>query len=254
MTTTEARLRVGAVFPDDAWVVADAGALVDDFGSYMPRGVDLMAASTPAPNRTNSVEFGVWLAENGDIEESARRLTVRTSPDVLAYYCTTVSFVRGVGGDEDIARRMTDATGLPATTTSTAMLAALRAVGARRVALASPYMPDVEEKLIAFLAGHGIETVNSVALNLPLDHSIVPQADILAAARRADRATADAVFISCTGQRLHAHLDDIEGSLGKPVLAANQVTSWHALAIAGWADRWRGPGRALGQVGTRALR
>jgi maleate isomerase len=180
-------------------------------------------------------------------------LTVRTSPDVLAYYCTTVSFVRGVGGDEDISRRMTDATGLPATTTSTAMLAALRAVGARRVALASPYMPDVEEKLIAFLAGHGIETVNSVALNLPLDHSIVPQADILAAARRADRATADAVFISCTGQRLHAHLDDIEASLGKPVLAANQVTSWHALAIAGWADRWRGPGRALGQVGPRAL-
>src|SRR4051812_30599383 len=171
MTTLGARLRVGAVFPDDAWVVADAGALVDDFGSYMPDGVDLVAASTPAPNRTNSVEFGVWLAENGDIEEAARRLTVRTAPDVLAYYCTTVSFVRGIGGDEEIARRMTEATALPATTTSTAMVAALQAVGARRVALASPYMPDVEQKLIEFLAGHGIETVNSVALNLPLDHS-----------------------------------------------------------------------------------
>src|SRR3990170_3194807 len=194
MATTETRPRVGAIYPDDAWVAADAAAMVDDFRSYMPAGVDLVAASTPAPNRTNSVEFGVWLAENGDIEESARRLMVRAGPDVLAYYCTTVSFVRGPGGDSDIARRMTDATGLPATTTSTAMIAALHAIGARRVALASPYMPDVEGKLIDFLAAHDIETVKSVALNLPLDHAIVPQADILGAARHADRDTADAVF------------------------------------------------------------
>lgn len=251
MATFETRPRVGAVFPDDAWVVSDAAAMVDDFRSYMPDGVDLVAASAPAPNRTNTVEFGIWLAENGDIEEAARRLTVRAAPHVLAYYCTTVSFVRGVGGDADIVRRMTETTGLPATTTSTSMLAALRAVGARRVALASPYMPDVEQKLIEFLAGHEIETVSSVALNLPLDHSIVAQADILEAARRADRDTADAVFISCTGQRLSAHLEDIEASLGKPVLAANQVTSWHALVIGGWADRWRGPGLALRQPGSR---
>jgi len=247
MSSAEPRPRVGAVFPDDAWVVSDAAALVDDFRSYMPDGIDLVAAAVPAPNRTNTVEFGIWLAENGEIEEAARRLTVRESPDVLAYYCTTVSFVRGVGGDTDIARRMADLTGRPATTTSTAMLAALRAVGARRVSLASPYLSDVEQKLIEFLAANDIETVNSVALNLPLDHSIVAQDDILAAARRADRDTADAVFISCTGQRLHAHLDGIETSLGKPVLAANQVTSWHALTIGGWQDRWSGPGRALGR-------
>ena len=103
----------------------------------------------------------------------------------------------------------------------------------------------MERKLIDFLAAHGIETVNSVALNLPVNHSIVPQDDILDAARRADRPDADAVFISCTGQRLNAYLDGIEASLGKPVLAANQVTAWHALVIAGLGDRWAGPGRAL---------
>ena len=241
----ERRPVVGAVFPDDAWVEDDAAALVDDFRSYMPPGFDLVAATTPAPNRTNSVEFGVWLAENGDIEESARRLTVRKAPDVIGYFCTTVSFVRGLGGDTDISRRVTQMTGRPATTTSTAMVAALRKIGARRVALASPYMPDVEQKLIAFLAAHDIEAVNSVALNLPLDHSIVAQDDILGAARAANRPEADAVFISCTGQRLNAYLDDIEAALGKPVLAANQVTAWHALTVGGWADRWEGPGRAL---------
>ena len=39
------------------------------------------------------MDFGVWLAENGDIEEAARRLTVRKAPDVIGYFCTTVSFV-----------------------------------------------------------------------------------------------------------------------------------------------------------------
>jgi maleate isomerase len=242
------RPRVGAVYPDDAWVDADAQALVDDFRSYMPSGVDLVAAATPAPNRTNTVEFGVWLAENGDIEEAARRLHVRADPDVFGYFCTTVSFVRGRGGDADIARRMTGKTGRPATTTSTAMIAALRAIGAQRVALASPYMPDVERALIAFLAEHDIEAVSSVALNLPLDHSIVDQADILGAARGADRDAADAVFISCTGQRLNAYLDGIATSLGKPVLAANQVTAWHALTLGGWADQWTGPCDQLRQA------
>ena len=241
----ERRVVVGAVFPDDAWVADDAAALVTDFRTYMPAGVELVAASTPCPNRTNSVELGVWLAENGDIEEAARRLTVRAAPDVVGYFCTTVSFVRGLGGDEEIARRVTAQTGLPATTTSTGMVAALRHVGARRIAVASPYMPDVEAKLIEFLTASGFEVVKSVALNLPLDHSIVPQADILGAARAADAPDADAVFISCTGQRLAHHLDAIEGQLGKPVLAANQVTAWHALTLIGLGAAWTGPGPAL---------
>ena len=236
---------VGAVFPDDAWVEDDAAALVDDFRSYMPAGVELVGASTPAPPRENTVEFGVWLAENGDIEDSARRLTVRKGPDVIGYFCTTVSFVRGLGGDTDISDRVTAETGRPATTTSTAMVAALRQIGARRVAVASPYMPDVEQKLVEFLTANGFEVVASVALNLPLDHSIVEQDDILGAARRADRPEADAVFISCTGQRLAHHLDAIEDQLGKPVLAANQVTAWHALTLLGLGDRWEGPGRGL---------
>ena len=53
------------------------------------------------------------------------------------------------------------------------------------------------------------------------------------------------MFISCTGQRLAHHLDAIEAQLGKPVLAANQVTAWHALETIGLGDRWEGPGRGL---------
>ena len=165
--------RIGAIYPNDAWVDADVQRLIDEFRCFLPAGVEMVTAGTMVPNTESSAEMGVWLAENGDIEEAARRLT-RYSPDCFAYFCTTASFIRGVGFDEEISDRIARATGLPATTTSTAMVVALKSLGVKRVALASPYMPDVEAAFIAFLEGHGFEVVNSVALNLPDGHSIVP--------------------------------------------------------------------------------
>ena len=192
----------------------------------------MIAAETPVPNKEASAEMGVWLAENGDIEEAARRL-LRFAPNCFAYFCTTASFIRGVGSDEEINTRITEATGFPATTTSTAMVKALRQIGVTRLALASPYMPDVEKAFITFLEGHGFEIENSVALNLPDGHGIVPPDRIRAAAEDVDRPEAEAVFVGCTGQRLGHILDDMEAKLGKPVLSANQVTVWHALQLVG---------------------
>ena len=224
--------RIGAIYPDDAWVDADVAAMTADFRSYLPADVEMETAGTPCPNWEASAKSAVWLAENGDIEEAARRL-LRYAPSAIAYFCTTVSFIRGAGGDEDLCRRMTDRTGLPATTTSTAMVRALRTLGIQRVALASPYMPDVEAAFRAFLEAHGFSVVRSVALNLPDGHMIVPIPTIRDAAVRADSPDADAVFVGCTGQKLAQELDGLERQFGKPVLCANQVTAWDALRLAG---------------------
>ena len=224
--------KIGAIYPNDAWVDADVQRMIDDFASFLPEDVKLITAGTMVPHKSQSQDMGVWLAENGDIEEAARRL-MRYSPDCFAYFCTTVSFIRGVGGDEEISNRITEATGLPATTTSTAMVKALKSMGIERLALASPYTPDVEAAFVSFLEGHGFKIVNSVALNLPDGHAIVPQERIRSAAEGADRPEADAVFIGCTGQRLGRFLDDMEAGLGKPVLTANQATVWHALQLIG---------------------
>ena len=223
---------IGAIYPNDAWVDADVQRLIDEFRCFLPEGVEMMTAGTMVPNEETSAEQGIWLAENGDIEEAARRM-MRYSPDCFAYFCTTASFVRGMGFDEEISDRMTRATGRPATTTSTAMVKALKSLGVGRVALASPYMPDVEAAFVAFLEGHGFEVVNSIALNLSGDHSIVPPERIRGAAEEADRPEAEAVFVGCTGQRLGRLLDDMEARLDKPVLSANQVTVWHALQLVG---------------------
>ena len=235
-------IRLGAIYPDDAWVDVEAEAVVDEFRRFMPAGVELISAATPIPNVEASLIASVELAENGDIEEAARRLR-RFRPAAYAYYCTTISFVRGPGGDREIAERITRATGLPAVTTSTAMIEALRSLGISRVAVASPYMPDVERRFVDFIQSHGIEVVNSRSLHLPDGHSIVLPEKMQRLAESADVPAAEAVFVGCTGQRLAELIEAMEARLGKPVLTANQVTSWMALQLLGVPPRLDGRGR-----------
>jgi hypothetical protein len=87
---------IGAIYPDDVWVDPDAKAVVDEFREFLPQGVDLIAAATFVPARAGTLDLGVALAENGDIEEAARRL-MRYQPAGFAYYCTTISFAHGLG-------------------------------------------------------------------------------------------------------------------------------------------------------------
>ena len=235
--------RLGAIYPDDAWVDRDAQAFVDEFSAFLPPSVEVIAAATPIPPVKANSESAVRLAENGDIEESARR-SMRYEPTCFAYYCTTISFVRGVGGDVDISRRIREATGVDVvTTTSTAMILALKALDISRVALASPYMPDVEEKFIGFMEAHGIQVANSRALALLDGHSLVDPEMMREFAESADVPAAEAIFVGCTGQRLSPYLDAMEEALGKPVLTANQVTSWHALQLMGLPPQLPGRGR-----------
>ena len=48
-----------------------------------------------------------------------------------------------------------------------------------------------------------------------------------------DTPEGDAIFISCTGLRTAAIIEDLEADLGKPIVTANQATLWHAAQLAG---------------------
>jgi maleate isomerase len=251
MTKTHAstpahRPTLGAVYPDDFWVDLDRTPLVDDMRSYLPEGVDMITSGTPVQARDATAALGVDLAENGDIEESARRL-LRYHPDFIAYYCTTVSFIRGPGKETEIAERITRRTSLPATTTSASMIEALRHLGIKRVAVASPYLPEVETAFVRFIEAYGIAVVKSASLHLSEGHSIVDPDAMTRLAESVDSEKADAVFIGCTGQRLADHLEILEQRLDKPVMCANQVTAWNALRLMGIKTPVRGRGRLFGR-------
>lgn len=119
-----------------------------------------------------------------------------------------------------------------------------------RVSLASPYLPEVEQRFREFFDAHGVKVVKSLSLCLERGHSLVPPEDIRQLAETADDPGAQAIFVGCTGQKLAQHLNAMETLLGKPVLTANQVTSWHALKLMGLEPQIEGRGRlfAMGQA------
>lgn len=131
--------------------------------------------------------------------------------------------------------RMQDATGVSATTTTTAVLRALRLLGVQRMGMATPYIDEVNALEVKFLAEHGIEVVKSAG------GGIVQTPDIqecepgvsFRRAREVDDERAEAVFISCTGFRTVENLEKLEAGLGKPVISANQATFADCLRLLG---------------------
>ncbi len=175
------------------------------------------------------------LAGMADHAAESARVLAQARLDVLAFGCTSGSFVGGKGYDEKLVRIMEDATGVPATTTTTAVLRALRLIGVRRIALATPYTDEVTGLEARFLADHGFEVTRAQG------GGIVETAGMqdcepeiaYARAREVDDDRAEAVFISCTGFRTIEVIEKLEAELGKPVISSNQATLADCLRMLG---------------------
>jgi maleate isomerase len=118
---------------------------------------------------------------------------------------------------------------IPSLTTSGALLAALREIGARRVALVTPYTKSVTDSLEDFLGEAGIAVTGRSYLGLTREIWRVPYRDVVDMAREAVVDVPDALFISCTNLPTYDVIPQLEAELRMPVLSANQVTLWEAL-------------------------
>ncbi|SFI71895.1 maleate cis-trans isomerase family protein [Amycolatopsis sacchari] len=166
---------------------------------------------------------------------------------VVAYACTSCSFAGGARAEGELRRAMLAAGAPHALTTSGAAVRALRAVGARRIAVVHPYEEPVGERLARYLAEAGFEVADTTALGVPVDEALTASytqvADLVLTGNRAD---ADAVFVSCTALPTYDLIAPLERELGKPVVTANQATMWAALEVLGLPAT--GPGQRLCRV------
>ena len=180
--------------------------------------------------------------------EEAAGLLADARPGLIGFHCTAVSTFAPERAGE-IPARMTRATGLPAVTTADAILAALEALGAKRILLVTPYIAAVHEREIAFLAAHGRAVVGGdmMGINTNAEMAQIPPEAIAAQARGAARAApgADACFISCTAIRSAGVIEALETEIGMPVITSNQVMAWHVLRRLGLQDQPKGFGRLM---------
>ena len=213
---------------------------------FAPDGVHLHWNRVPKSSLTVTPES---VAEMGEHVVEAARPLAMAGVRLLTYACTSGSFILGQGWDEELNKRMTEATGLPAVTTSTAMLKALKALGARKIGLATPYIDEITSREVAFLEANGFEVGAAKGLRIVESGKIprVSQAEVRGLAYDVVRANADgdALFISCTNLPTMDFLDELEGELKIPVLSSNQVTLWWSLRLAGWDQPLERGGRLL---------
>ncbi len=164
--------------------------------------------------------------------------------DVVAYGCTSGAMVIG---EERVAERIRAARpDVAVTTPITAALAAMRALGARRIALLTPYLDRINQMMRDYIEARGIEVPAMGSFNNENDNEvacIAPPSLRDAAVELAREPTVDAVFVACTSLRLAAVVDEIEALSGKPALSSNHAMAWHALRLAGYREPVAGFGR-----------
>lgn len=162
-------------------------------------------------------------------------LLARHRPAAIVWACTSGSFVYGPAGARDQARALAEVAGVPATSTSIAFADAVHALGLRTVAVAASYPDEVARLFVEFLADADIDVVSmsSAGIDTAAEVGTLTPAQVLRLAADNDHPGAEALLIPDTAMHTLAMLPDLEATLGKPVLTANQVTIWAGLRLAG---------------------
>lgn len=184
--------------------------------------------------------------DSDQLEIAARRLAERGAQR-LCFCCTSGSLIHGPGWDETLTARIESAAGVPGSTTTSAVLAALRALDADTIAIGTPYIAEVDERECAFFERAGFTVARIEGLGCYTDPEIaaVTPEQIVALAQRVDRPAADAVFLSCTTLNVAGEIDRLEQILQKPVVTSNQASAWALMRGLGVAPQSGTYGRLM---------
>lgn len=188
----------------------------------------------------------------GMVEDMERqsKLLASADVDVIVLGATAPSFFKGLGYDRELIAKIETASGKKATTTSTALVEAIRHIGAKRVALGSAYTVRVNDVAKDFLEASGIEVTDVKGLSLT-DNLVVGRLSAHTAhdlALSLDHSNADAIVLSCTNWKTMEVVERIEQAAGKPVITTTQATVWAALRAIGHTEPVAGYGRLLREI------
>jgi maleate isomerase len=177
------------------------------------------------------------LAMEPRIAEAARLILPGAELASIAFGCTSASMA--IGEEKVFARIGQTRPGVTATTPVTAARAAFAALGARRIAVLTPYRADVNQIVAAYFQDRGFEVPVFGSFNEESDGKVsrISPASVKAGIGEVlKHGEADAVFVSCTSVRLVEAVTEIEKEVGLPVTSSNHVMAWHALRLAGVSD------------------
>jgi arylmalonate decarboxylase len=211
--------------PADGRMPADGALLYGERVRFITRGLGIEAITPEgfAPVADTLVQHAVQLRDAG--------------AQALSLMGTSLSFYRGAAFTDALRQAMQDATGVPCTTMSHAVVRALRTLGVERVAVATSYIDDLNDRLVDYLSHQdfevsaieglaitGVDAVGEVSTRtlVELGQRVVARAP-----------RAEGLFISCGGLLTLDAIRLLEARLGLPVIASSPAGFWDVMRTAG---------------------
>ncbi len=162
---------------------------------------------------------------------------------------TSLTFYKGAKFNQELQKQITKATGLRSTTMSTAIVEGLKAVGGRRLAVATAYNEEVNERLKVFLEESGFEVlaVKGLGIERFQDRGPVTQDELLKFSVGVWESvpTAEAIVVSCGALKTLELLAPLEQRCKVPVVSSLPHALWAGVRLLGLSGRAPGYGTLL---------
>jgi maleate isomerase len=187
------------------------------------------------------------------VERASLELSSEGISNIIAFCCTVGSMIGGTGYDQEIVRFVEEKTGVPAITTTTAVMAAFKALRVNHIAVATPYTKEINkiERNVLQDMGYEVTRIMGYYEDVPPNQFTnemigrLPPEEAYRIALEVDGGGNEAIFISCTNFRAIEIIQGLENVTGKPVVSSNQATMWYALRKMGIGDSLAGFGRLM---------
>ena len=164
----------------------------------------------------------------------AARLLADAKVDVICWNGTSAAWL-GFERDRKLCRAILNETGVRATSSILALNEALAVLAARKVGLLTPYLHEVQRRIVETYAAIGIDCANERHFGDPGNFSfaLIEEERVRTAAAELAEAKLDALAIVCTNLPAAPLVAELEARHGAIVLDSLAVAVWHSLVLAG---------------------
>ena len=242
MTVSRGRARIGVLVP------FTNTNLEPDLSLMCPRGISMHIARIGGYDADETPDERQMQGLGSAALDEPLRLLMGARPDLVIYGCTSATLTHGSAFDRALADRIRAASGAQTVTAAGALVAALRQVGAAHVGFASPYVRQINDMAVDFLASEGVTVLARSEVGAALSNTgqgAMSPDEVLALGQAADHPKAEAIVLSCTDMRSAEIAARLETVVGKPVITSNQASLFAALKGLSIPDKITGFGRLL---------
>jgi maleate isomerase len=238
------RAKMGVIVPSTNTVVEA------DFNEMRIPGVTFHAGRMyiERPALDSNETFEDLLGQLRGSIATAIRDVMTCRPDYMVMGMSAETFWGGLEGNQRFTDRVrTLSGGLRVSTGADACRAALEVHQARRISVLTPYQPIMREQIAAYFEDCGFRVVKYQDLKCASATAIadVRPEELRPVLRDLDGPGVDAIVQCGTNLSMVGLAAEAEGWLGKPVIAINTATLWHAYRGNGFPDRLYGFGSLL---------